>query len=166
MDIIFQKPDFIGLNIYNGHEMTFTDDGSLIQAPKYPGYPRTALKWPVTPEVLYWGPRLIFERYGLPMIISENGQSCNDKIFLDGNVHDPDRIDFLTRYLRELKAACEDQIPVIGYFHWSLTDNFEWMSGYDDRFGLIYIDYRNQKRIPNDSAFWYRDVIADNGENL
>ena len=166
MDIIFQKPDFIGLNIYNGHEMTFTDDGSLIQAPKYPGYPRTALKWPVTPEVLYWGPRLIFERYGLPMIISENGQSCNDKIFLDGNVHDPDRIDFLTRYLRELKAACEDQIPVIGYFHWSLTDNFEWMSGYDDRFGLIYIDYRNQKRIPKDSAFWYRDVIADNGENL
>ena len=133
---------------------------------KFPGYPRTALKWPVTPEVLYWGPRLIFERYHVPVYITENGQSCNDRIFLDGCVHDPDRIDFLHRYLRALKKACLDGLPVKGYFHWSLTDNYEWHSGYDDRFGLIYVDYRTMARIPKDSAAWYAEVIRTNGENL
>ena len=115
---------------------------------------------------MYWGPRLIFERYGKPVYITENGQSCNDRIYLDGKVHDPDRIDFLHRYLRELKKACLDGIPVKGYFHWSFTDNFEWHSGYDDRFGLIYVDYRTQQRIPKDSAAWYSEVIRTRGESL
>ena len=164
--IIAQPLDFIALNIYNGHEMTRASNGVFRVCEKYPGFPRTALKWPVTPEVLYWGPRLIYERYHLPIVISENGLSCNDKIYLDGKVHDADRIDFLHRYLLELRKATEDEIPVLGYLHWAFTDNFEWHSGYDDRFGLIYIDYRNQRRIPKDSAFWYKDVILHNGNNL
>ena len=103
LKIISQPIDFIGLNIYNGSEMIPKKEGpGYVYAPKYPGYPRTALKWPVTPGVMYWGPRLIHERYGLPVIITENGQSCNDKIYLDGKVHDPDRIDFLARYLGEM----------------------------------------------------------------
>ena len=166
LKVIHTALDFIGLNIYNGNELVPGEDGHYHYAEKYRGYPRTALKWPVTPEVLYWGPRLIYERYHLPIYITENGQSCNDRIFLDGKVHDPDRIDFLHRYLRELKAASEDGIPVDGYFQWSLTDNFEWYSGYDDRFGLIYIDYRNQKRIPKDSLAWYSEVVKQNGDNL
>lgn len=186
MEIIASPIDFAGLNIYNGHEMVpadtapaagtsqnISDDtgpscGTLpcVLAEKYPGYPRTALKWPVTPEILYWGPRLIYERYGKPVCIMEDGQSCNDRIFLDGKVHDPDRIDFLHRYLRELRKAVEDGIPVQAYFHWALTDNFEWNSGYDERFGLIYIDYRDQRRIPKDSAFWYAKVIETNGDLL
>ena len=165
LEIIHQPIDFIGLNIYNGSEMAPTKDGRYQYIDKYPGYPRTALKWPVTPGVMYWGTRLIYERYKLPIVISENGQSCNDKIFLDGKVHDPDRIDFLARYLGELKKACEDDIPVIAYLHWALTDNFEWHNGYDERFGLIYIDYRDSSRILKDSAFWYKEVIEKNGEN-
>ena len=154
---ICQPLDFIGLNVYNGTEL----DPALgyAPAPKYPGYPRTSLKWPVTPPVLYWSCRLVHERYGLPVIITENGQSCHDRIFRDGQVHDPDRIDFLESYLEELALACHDGIPVKGYFHWSLTDNLEWHSGYDDRFGLIYIDYRTLQRIPKDSAYWYADLI-------
>ena len=187
LEIISAPIDFIGLNIYNGFEMepvpagqdnksTAPSEGtqenqtspadSYSAVEKYPGYPRTALKWPVTPEILYWGPRLIYERYGLPRVIAENGQSCNDRIFLDEEVHDPDRIDFLHRYLLELKAAVEDGIPVTGYFHWSFTDNLEWHSGYDDRFGLIYIDYRNLRRIPKDSARWYSQMIRRNGSDL
>ena len=168
LEIIRQPLDFIGLNIYNGTEMVPSegDEGRYIPAEKYPGYPRTALKWPVTPGVMYWGPRLIHERYGLPVIITENGQSCNDRIFLDGKIHDPDRIDFLARYLGKLKEACQDKSPVVGYFQWSLTDNFEWYSGYDDRFGLIYIDYRDSRRIPKDSAYWYSRLIRDNGKTL
>ena len=166
LQIISAPIDFAGLNIYNGHGLVQDETGQYVMEEKYPGYPRTALKWPVTPEVLYWGPRLIFERYHVPVYITENGQSCNDRIFLDGNVHDPDRIDFLHRYLRALKKACLDGLPVRGYFHWSFTDNYEWHSGYDDRFGLVYIDYRTMERIPKDSAAWYAEVIRTKGENL
>ncbi len=164
--ILSEPVDYIGINIYNGHEMVCSEEGVWKTAEKYPGYPRTALKWPVTPEVIYWGPRLLYERYGLPVCILENGQACNDRIFLDGKVHDPDRIDFLHRYLKELKALCESGVPVLGYFQWSFTDNFEWHTGYDERFGLVYIDYQTQQRIPKDSAFWYSDVARTNGAGI
>ena len=68
----------------------------------------------------------------------------------------------LARYLRELKKAAEE-VDIRGYFQWSLMDNFEWANGYSDRFGLVYVDYRNQQRIMKDSAFWYKHVIETNG---
>ena len=158
LEIIHAVPDMLGYNIYNGHEICLTETGWDF-APKYRGYPRTALKWPVTEGVLNWGVRFVQERYGLPGYITENGLSCNDKIYLDGQVHDPDRIDFLTRYLRCLGKAVESGCGLKGYFHWSLTDNFEWHSGYCDRFGIIYMDYENLKRIPKDSYYWYSQVM-------
>lgn len=82
-----------------------------------------------------------------------------------GKVHDPNRIDFLARYLQELKKAAEE-VDIRGYFQWSLMDNFEWAKGYSDRFGLVYVDYRNQQRIMKDSAFWYKHVIETNGVEL
>lgn len=91
--------------------------------------------------------------------------SCHDVISLDGKVHDPNRIDFLARYLRELKNAAEE-VDIKGYFQWSFMDNFEWANGYADRFGLVYVDYRNQQRIMKDSAFWYKHVIETNGVEL
>ena len=75
------------------------------------------------------------------------------------------RYDFLARYLRELKKAAEEA-DIRGYFQWSLMDNFEWAKGYSDRFGLVYVDYRNQERIMKDSAFWYKHVIETNGAEL
>ena len=164
LDIINQVPDFIGLNIYNGTELDPSNDFAPL--PKYPDYPRTSLKWPVTPEVMYWGCKQIYDRYGIPLAITENGQGCHDRIFRDGKVHDADRIDFLASYIEELGRAITDGVPVLGYFHWSLTDNLEWHSGYDDRFGLVYVDYRTQERILKDSALWYKDVIASNGTKL
>ena len=160
--IIRQKVDFIGLNVYNGREVD--DTGADVK--KAPGFPRTAMKWPVTPKVMRFGIRYIYNRYHLPIMITENGQSCNDRIFLDGQVHDADRIDFLHGYLSELKKACADGVPVTGYLHWSLTDNFEWHNGYDERFGLIFIDYATQRRILKDSAHWYAELIANNANNL
>ncbi|MBR2547611.1 MAG: beta-glucosidase [Eubacterium sp.] len=157
MELISQPLDFLGLNIYNGTEMDPANGCQVMQ--RYVGFPRTAIGWHVTPEVMYWGPRQIWERYGLPMVISEDGQSCNDRIFLDGKVHDPDRIDFLQRYLEELSDVIKDGVPVKGFFHWSFTDNLEWNSGYDERFGLVYIDYRTQDRTVKDSAYWYSRLI-------
>ncbi|MEL7604207.1 MAG: family 1 glycosylhydrolase, partial [Bacillota bacterium] len=159
---IRQPLDFVGLNVYHG--VPVDAQGSPVPFPA--GYPRTAMEWPVTPEVMRYGPRWLSERYGLPVIVTENGQSCNDRIHLDGRVHDPERIDFLHRYLLELKKAIEDGVNVGGYFHWSLTDNFEWDHGYDPRFGLIHIDYPTLRRIPKDSAAWYGQVVQSNGENL
>jgi beta-glucosidase len=85
---------------------------------------------------------------------------------LDGKVHDPQRIDFTARYLRELKRAAADGVDVLGYCHWSFMDNFEWSEGYKERFGLVYVDYQTQARIPKDSALWYRHVIETNGAEL
>ena len=100
------------------------------------------------------------------MFITENGQSCNDRIFLDGKVHDPDRIDFLQRYLTELHKAIEEGAPLKGYMQWSFLDNFEWSDGYSERFGIIYVDYPTLRRIPKDSAVWYKQLIESNGSIL
>ena len=99
-------------------------------------------------------------------MITENGMAGMDWVALDGKVHDANRIDFLHRYLLSLERAIDDGIPVIGYQQWSIMDNFEWCHGYDKRFGLIYVDYRTQKRTPKDSAYWYGQVIRTNGESL
>jgi len=120
----------------------------------------------VTPEALRWGPRLFYERYHLPIYITENGLANPDWVSLDGNVHDPQRIDFTCRYLQQLEKAIDEGAEVRGYFHWSLMDNFEWAEGYKHRFGLVYVDFDTLRRIPKDSAAWYRDVIASGGLSL
>ncbi len=166
LKIISQPLDFLGQNIYNGVQVKAGETGEPIYLKRYTGFPKTALNWPITPECLYWGPRFLYERYHKPIYITENGLACNDVISVDGKVHDPNRIDFLYRYLRELKKASTDGVDVRGYFQWSIMDNFEWHSGYAERFGLVYVDYRDQTRLIKDSGYWYRDTIACNGTNL
>lgn len=161
-----QPLDFFGCNIYNGEAIRAGKGGRPEPVPQPTGYAQTAIRWPVTPEALYWGPRFFYERYKLPVYITENGLSSMDWVALDGQVHDPNRIDFLARYLRELRRATQDGVDVRGYFQWSILDNFEWAEGYKERFGLVYVDYPTQRRIPKDSAYWYQDVIASNGANL
>jgi len=158
LEVIHTVPDMLGYNIYNGHAVCAGENG-LEYIPKYAGFPRTALKWPVTPEVMDWGVRFLQERYQLPGFITENGLSCNDRIYLDGKVHDIERIDFLTRYLDCLNRAIENGADIRGYFHWALTDNFEWHNGYGERFGLVFVDYPTVTRIPKDSFYWYKEVV-------
>lgn len=158
LQIIHAVPDMLGYNIYNGHEVRSCAEG-FEHVPKYPGFPRTALKWPVTPGVMNWGVRFLQERYNLPGYITENGLSCNDRVYLDGNVHDIERIDFLSRYLTALAQAVENSADIRGYFHWAVTDNFEWHSGYGERFGLVFVDYPTGKRTPKDSYHWYQNLI-------
>jgi beta-glucosidase len=131
-----------------------------------PGRLCTASGWPIVPEALYWAPKLFGERYKLPVIISENGMARNDAVGSDGRVHDPERINFLRGYLRELRRACAEGIDVRGYFLWSIMDNFEWAAGYSQRFGIVYVDYPTGRRIVKDSALWYKEVIASNGSAL
>ena len=165
MRLISQPIDVYGQNIYNGYCVRMGEDGRTETVSRYEGFPKTAIDWPVTPECLYWGPKFLYERYQKPIYITENGLSCHDVISLDGKVHDPNRIDFLARYLHELKKAA-GEIDLRGYFQWSLMDNFEWAKGYSERFGLVYVDYPTQKRILKDSAYWYQKIIKENGSTL
>ena len=164
---IRQPLDFYTQNIYEGTEIRAADNENGYETVPYPaGHPRTAFGWPVTPRALYWGPRFLWERYRLPFIISENGMSCHDWVMSDGKVHDPNRIDYMRQYLKELRRASEDGVDIRGYFYWSLMDNFEWAKGYFERFGLIYVDYATGERVPKDSIAWYAETIRTNGENL
>ena len=102
----------------------------------------------------------------LPLYVLENGLSSMDWVGFDGQVHDAMRIDFLTRYLGELKRAIDAGADVRGWFHWSWLDNFEWAEGYKERFGLVHVDFQTQQRTPKDSLKWLSQVIRANGGNL
>jgi len=166
MQTICQPLDFYGANIYRGDIVRAAGDGGyeLVTGPDGPAL--TTMEWRITPEALYWGPCFLFERYKLPIVITENGMANCDWIHTDGKVHDPQRIDYLTRYLREFRRAIDDGVDGRGYFIWTIMDNFEWAFGYKQRFGIIYIDFATGKRTLKDSAYWYRDVIASNGKIL
>ena len=168
METICQPLDFFGTNLYNS--VTYRADASnpvgLVPVKRPMGYPHTAFNWPVTPGVLYWAPKFYYERYKKPICVLENGLSCADWVSLDGQVHDPNRIDFLNRYLLDYERAANEGIPLMGYYQWSIMDNFEWAEAYKERFGLIHVDYATQKRTPKDSYHWYKKVIATNGTHL
>ena len=167
METISQPLDFCGINLYNGWQVEASDRGNRWEEVPMPQGDRlTAFKWPVTPEILYWGPRFFHERYGKPIYITENGMSAHDWVDLDGEVRDFQRIDFVRRYLRQYRRAADAGIPVEGYFLWSLMDNFEWAEGYRERFGIIHVDYETQARRLKESAKWYAKVIASNGRDL
>ena len=163
---VSQKLDFYGFNCYQGtQDYPPPEDGYNNYA--WQGSPQTGFGWNFTPQALYYSSKFWYERYGLPVLITENGYAGLDHVMLDGKVHDPQRQDFLHRYLLQVKRAVDEGIPVLGYQYWSIMDNFEWAAGYDPRFGLVYVDYHNNcERTIKDSALWSRDVIAANGENL
>lgn len=163
---IHQPLDFLGINLYQGIPVAYNPDTLVEFAKSKPGFAMTSLQWRITPRVLYYVPKFLYDKYQIPIYITENGMTNLDWVHLDGKVHDPQRIDFLNRYLRELKHAAEDGVDLRGYFHWSLMDNFEWNNGYAPRFGLVYVDYSSQRRIIKDSGYWYRQCIASNGDNL
>ena len=117
----------------------------------------------IGPETAYWVPRLTAKVWNVDTIfISENGTSSEDKIAADGKVYDLDRVMYLRNYLLQLQRAIADGAPVRGYFLWSLMDNFEWIFGFEQRFGLYHVDFETQKRIPKLSVSFYRNVIARN----
>ncbi|XP_031394954.1 beta-glucosidase 44-like isoform X2 [Punica granatum] len=175
VDIVKGAFDFIGINhyttdyIYDPHR----------PKPKVPGYqadwnvgyayyrrgvpigPRANSYWL---KIVPWGIRkavlYVKERYGNPnVIITENGMDDPGNLTLPRGLHDTARIDYYRSYLKELKTAIDNGANVTGYFAWSLVDNFEWMSGYTSRFGIVYIDYKDLSRHPKMSAYWFKKLL-------
>lgn len=157
--------DFLGINLYSSFAVSCVHGRpALVETTtEYPN----SLKWNLHKEVLGYPLKFLYERYGKPIFVTENGIAGND-VLVDGEVHDHDRVGLMEGMLRNLSFAINElKVPVEGYFHWSLIDNFEWMSGYEPRFGLVYVDYANNaKRIEKDSFSYYRDIIISNGKIL
>ena len=164
LKLIHQPLDLYTLNVYGSFNFYYTPhrQNPLI----YPGMPKSQIGMPIRPRCIYYAAKFSWQRYGLPVMFTENGFSNIDFVMRDGKVHDPQRTDYIIRYLRELKKAVEEGVPVAGYLYWSILDNFEWFHGYDMRFGLVYVDYQTQQRTIKDSAWDYAEIIRTNGEKL
>ena len=166
MALISQPLDFMGENIYNGIMLEADENGDPKYVDRAPGFPHTGNNWPVTPECFRWGLKFLYERYKTPIFVTENGMCCRDVLSSDGKVHDPQRIDFLNRYILAMRKAMDEGAQILGYFQWTLTDNFEWNLGFRDRFGLVYVDFATQRRYRKDSSYWYEELIRTNGGSL
>jgi beta-glucosidase len=166
LKIISSELDFIGLNIYqptyvraDGSELGY----AVVTPPR--SFPHMYSPWLyLGPEAIYWATKLVNQLWKpKELYITENGASSDDAQQPDGTIVDSDRIMYLRNYIGQLHRAVSEGVPVKGYFVWSLLDNFEWADGYSKRFGIVYVDYPTQKRIPKMSAAFYRDVIARGG---
>ena len=153
--------DFLGVNYYSRAVVRAGDDGQPVGVQVVPTGQLTDMGWEVHPQGLHdllvrvdrdYAPAKIF--------ITENGAAYADGPDATGQVHDARRIEFLRGHLQAAQRALGDGVPVVGYFTWSLLDNFEWAHGYTKRFGLYWVDFVTQQRIPKHSAYWYRDVVA------
>ncbi len=161
LKIISEPMDFVGVNVYQPSNPLLNKEGYDTEK-----LPKTMLDWVIDGRCLYWTIRQYWERYHLPVMVTENGMANPDEVGADGCVHDEIRRTFLHDFLQGVSRAVDEGIPVLGYQHWSIMDNFEWCSGYGPRFGLIHIDYETQKRTIKDSARYYAEIIRTNGEAL
>jgi beta-glucosidase len=165
--LIHQPLDTLGLNIYTGTYVRAADNAQGFEFLSYPkGYPRLHMPWLwLVPEAVYWAARHVSDRLGrpdLPLVISENGCAAEDEVNAQGEIMDCDRILYLRQHLKEIHRAIAEGYLIQGYFLWSLLDNFEWSWGYDRRFGITYVDYATQQRIPKASFHWYAECIRQN----
>ena len=167
--LLKESIDVLSLNHYSTHLVTAAaagDDGDTssgwmadqkLRSSFGAGWPRSASPWqrsnpPGIRRLLNWAAK----RWSGPIYITENGWSCNS--FSEAAAaHDAEQVGYFANYTAQvLLAMREDRIPVLGYFGWSLMDNYEWADGYSKRFGLLYVDYATQKRTPKAAARWWR----------
>lgn len=166
---ISQPLDMLGLNLYSRVRVA-ADPASLVgfrQLDPPRGADRTEMNWEVYPDALFEQLLELKERYGNPPVyVTENGAAFADEPDDDGAVRDPERIRFMEMYLDAVHRALEAGVDVRGYFVWTLIDNFEWAEGYSKRFGLVYVDFDSQERVPKSSFDWYRETIRRRGFDL
>lgn len=133
---------------------------AINESPKKLGHPVTAMGWEVYPQGIYDILKQFSEYKGIKsIIVTENGTAFPDKVE-NGAVHDPQRTEYIQEYLKQVLRAKRDGMNVNGYFVWSFIDNFEWDSGYRPRFGIVYNDVADQKRIVKDSGKWFADFLT------
>jgi beta-glucosidase len=161
LPVIAAPADFLGVNYYVTKTAAHDPGEPYHQARELPITGAvTATGLDVRPDGLGRILRRVGALTGLPLYITENGAAFHDYVAPAGEVNDSERVRYLEDHLGEVLAAIHAGIDVRGYFVWSLLDNFEWAEGYSKRFGLVYVDFGTQARIPKASARWYQRLIA------
>ena len=172
-DAVIAAPlDMLGINYYRRYVVgagepgpdpsPYPGAGDVVFLPQ--GKPQMANGWEIDATGLRDILLTVHRSYpAVPLFVTENGAAFDDRLGPDGRVSDPDRVDYLDGHFRALHEALGQGVDLRGYFVWSLLDNFEWGEGYSQRFGIVYVDYPTQRRVPKDSAHWYQAVIARNG---
>lgn len=158
MEFIKCVPDFIGMNIYLGTKYKRDENGKPVPAPLGDNY-NGADSYLETAECMYYGPKIMQERYGLPIYVTETGIDTIDCVNQNGEVIDDVRSEYLRRYFPQLLRAKNDGVNIRGYFMWSLMDNFEWSTGYTRRFGLIRVNFDTLERLKKKSFYDYAELI-------
>lgn len=167
MPLISKPIDWLGLNYYTRNFIK--DDGSgqfpfggpVVPESAEKDPTRTSMNWEVFPEGLTYFLTRIEERYApnIPIIVSENGMASFDEI-TDGKIDDVQRVAYLQSHISAVNDAIHKGAHVKGYFAWSLLDNFEWAFGYDQRFGIVHVDFETQVRTPKASWQWLRNFLG------
>jgi beta-glucosidase len=162
---ISRPVDWFGLNHYCPIFVKADPASALGFAMDEPpaGVACSGIGWPIDPSAFRDTLIAAHARYRLPIYVLENGIGALEKPDRDGRVLDDHRIDYLRDYTDAMRAAIAAGADVRGYFVWSLLDNFEWASGYDPRFGIVYVDYSTQRRLPKASFHWYAELIRRRG---
>ena len=165
LEAIARPIDLLGVNYYfRAHAVAAPDGLGWEVSRAAPGEETTFVGWGIDPTGLEdLLARLRADYPAIPIHVTENGIALADEVGADGGVDDPRRIDYLERHLAAAERAIAAGTDLRGYFVWSLLDNFEWALGYGPRFGIVFVDYATQARIPKESARWYARVIARNG---
>lgn len=166
LKVIGSPLDFVGINVYAPRFYVLASD----QAPGWravpyaKGHAKTGISnFPIGPEALYWAPKQLQSLWGAKEIfITENGCAGEDVIADDGHVYDTDRIMFVRVHLTQLQRATAHGVPVKGYFYWSAMDNFEWTAGFGNRYEIVHVDFKTQKRTPKTSTAFFRETAARN----
>jgi beta-glucosidase len=162
--VIAAPADFLGVNYYETKTVADDPGEPYHQARVLPRTGRlTAAGLDVRPAGLGRILRRVSGVTAMPLYITENGAAFHDYVDPEGGVDDLERISYLSDHLAETLRAIAAGVDVRGYFVWSLLDNLEWADGYSRRFGLVFVDFGTQARIPKASARWYQRLIAEGG---
>ena len=162
LELISSPIDWIGLNYYTRSLIKYkkSDDGVNYEC-NSGTLKKTDMGWEFYPEGLSYFIKRINKEYdnNIPIYITENGMANNDKLSLVNTIQDHDRIEFFNVHLKEVLNCVNEKLPVKGYFAWSLLDNYEWAFGYSKRFGLVFTDFQNFKRIPKNSYYEFQKYL-------
>lgn len=165
MEAIAEDIDFCGINFYTSltvHSASAELDlaEGIVGAPAEPGF--TEMGWRIDPDALGRFLRRVHSEWKpASIIVTENGASFSDDPSINGGVQDARRTDYLAAHIQQVEQVRNEGIAVDGYFVWSFLDNLEWVSGFDQRFGLVHVDHDSQQRVIKDSGLWYRDHIRN-----
>jgi beta-glucosidase len=164
LDTIGTPIDFFGVNYYERHLVTADPADPKRGWKRVPDEKQTIVGIGVHPEGLYEILTRISRDYtDIPLVVTETGIALHDYVDPEGQIKDAERVEFYDAHIRAAHDAILDGVNLTGFFPWSFLDNYEWAWGYAYRFGMYYVDYATQQRIPKLSADWYGKVTRANG---